>query len=40
MIDVYARRIVGWRVSKTMRTDLSSMLSNKPCATDSLIETP
>jgi putative transposase len=38
VIDVYARRIVGWRQSSSMRTSCS-MRSSKPCttATDALI---
>ena len=31
VIDAYARRIVGWRVSRTALPASSSMLSNRPC---------
>lgn len=31
VIDVYARRIVGWRVSRTQHASLCSMHSNRPC---------
>ena len=30
VIDIFARRIVGWRVSSSLRTDLASMRSSRP----------
>ena len=40
VIDVFARRIVGWRVSSSMRTDLrSSTLWSRRCRLGSLIQT-
>jgi transposase InsO family protein len=36
VVDVYARRIVGWRVSSSMQTDLCWMRWSRPCTTASL----
>jgi len=35
VIDVFSRRIFGWRAHTTMRTELCSTLSNRCCMTAS-----
>ena len=40
VIDVYSRRIVGWRVSSHMRTDFGWMLWSRRCMHGSLLMTP